>query len=57
MKEYWEEDSHAVEALLFFDQLVGKVQLLEKVIESKFSVVDSMESTVPYQLIAICEVS
>lgn len=51
-----DDDSDAVEALLFFERMAYKADLLCTVIESNHSVADSLNGTVPENLVGICEV-
>ncbi|KAL8277717.1 hypothetical protein RQP46_009839 [Phenoliferia psychrophenolica] len=52
---FFEEDSDAVDSLLFFERLAHKADLVSMVIEQNHSVSDSLNSTVPETLVAICE--
>lgn len=54
---FFESDSDAVEALLFFERIGAKVALLGRYIEQKHNVGEALDGTVPDDLIAICEVS
>lgn len=52
---FFEDDSDAVDSLLFFERLAHKADLVSMVIEQNHSVTDSLNSVVPEALVAICE--
>jgi dynactin 1 len=54
---FFESDSDAVDALLFFERVGEKVALLVRYIEQKHTVGEALDGTVPDDLIGICEVS
>lgn len=54
---FFEDDSDAVESLLFFERLAYKADLVSMVIEQKHNVAESLNTTVPENLVGICEVS
>ncbi|BGP58574.1 hypothetical protein JCM8202_002336 [Rhodotorula sphaerocarpa] len=55
LPSFFEADSDAVEALLFFDRIASKVALLARYIEQKHDVGEALDGTVPDDLVAICE--
>ncbi|KWU42651.1 hypothetical protein RHOSPDRAFT_20774 [Rhodotorula sp. JG-1b] len=52
---FFESDSDAVDALLFFERVGEKVALLGRYIEQKHTVGEALDGTVPDDLIGICE--
>ncbi|KAG0655268.1 hypothetical protein C6P46_001082 [Rhodotorula mucilaginosa] len=52
---FFESDSDAVDALLFFERVGEKVALLVRYIEQKHTVGEALDGTVPDDLIGICE--
>lgn len=57
LPSFVEEDSDAVDSLLFFERMAYKADLLSSVIDSNHSVADALSGTVPEDLVGICEVS
>lgn len=53
---FFEDDSDAVDSLLFFERLAYKADLVSMVIEQKHNVAESLNTTVPENLVGICEV-
>ncbi|KAK4702285.1 dynactin 1, partial [Phenoliferia sp. Uapishka_3] len=52
---FFEDDSDAVDSLLFFERLASKADLISMVIEQNHNVTDSLNNTVPEALVGICE--
>lgn len=53
---FFEQDGPAVDALLFFDRLAFKGDLIGNIIAQRSNVADALISTVPEGLASICEV-
>jgi len=54
---FFEADSDAVDALLFFERLAQKSELIATTIAQKHNIQDSLTSVVPDGMVNICEVS
>lgn len=57
LPSFVEEDSDAVDSLLFFERMSHKADLLSAVIDSNHNVADALSGAVPEDLVGICEVS
>lgn len=57
LPSFVDDDSDAVDSLLFFERMSYKADLLSSVIDSNHSVADALSGTVPEDLVGICEVS
>lgn len=56
LPSFFESDSDAVEALLFFERVAYKVDLLNTFIEQNHAVGDALDGVVPENLAGVCEV-
>ncbi|GAA5890444.1 hypothetical protein JCM6882_002923 [Rhodosporidiobolus microsporus] len=52
---FFDADADAVEALLFFDRIAYKVDLLSTFIEQNHSVSEALDGVVPENLVGVCE--
>lgn len=52
-----ESDSDAVDALMFFDRLSKKTDLIGRTLAERHNIADALTSTVPDGLVMVCEVS
>ena len=57
MPSFFENDSDALDSLMFFERLAYKTDLISMIIEQTHSVTDSLNSVVPENLVGLCEVS
>ncbi|EGU11742.2 Dynactin [Rhodotorula toruloides ATCC 204091] len=55
LPSFFESDSDAVEALLFFERVAYKVDLLDTFIEQNHAVGDALDGVVPENLAGVCE--
>ncbi|GJN94727.1 hypothetical protein Rhopal_007818-T1 [Rhodotorula paludigena] len=55
LPSFFESDADAVEALLFFERVTYKVELLNSFIEQNHSVSEALDGVVPEELVGICE--
>ena len=54
---FFESDADAVDALLFFERLAYKADLLSNSIEQNMPVSEALDGIVPEDFVSICEVS
>ncbi|GAA5851867.1 hypothetical protein JCM8547_000082 [Rhodosporidiobolus lusitaniae] len=55
LPSFFDSDSDAVDALLFFDRLAYKVDVVHSFVEQKHSVSEALDGKVPEELVGICE--
>ncbi|ORY88624.1 dynein associated protein-domain-containing protein [Leucosporidium creatinivorum] len=55
LPSFFEQDSDAVDSLLFFQRLAYKTDLIAMIIEQRHNVTDSLNSVVPEGLVGVCE--
>lgn len=56
LPSFFEQDSDAVDSLLFFQRLAYKTDLIAMIIEQRHNVTESLNSVVPEGLVGVCEV-